>query len=333
MGFFGKILDAFTGGVGSAVSTAIGGAVGQALPLSKAEKQQNAFNAEQAKINRDWQAEMSNTAYQRGVADMSEAGLNPQMMYGGVSSGASTPSGATASSGGFSNRALQGAQVALEMQRSYAELRKLKAEAKLTEITAEYAPEKFNAEIDGLIAGAKSDEAKAHLTELQSTYQSVQNDFERDILTTSLRLSRGQIKLNDAQSRNVAMSSGLIQLKYITESKTWEQIDAQTKELLTRAGLNKENYEVAKAQVQKIWSDISVNDTIKTKNKEESALTIARKIGQNIDNAERVDPNDMSDKGKKTYQWFNKTLEVLGQVTGMVPSMKFNKTIKNYNMY
>lgn len=333
MGFFKNLLDAFTGGVGSAVSSAIGGAVGQVLPLSKSEKQQNAFNAEQAKINRDWQEQMSNTSYQRGVADMESAGLNPQMMYGGVSSGASTPSGATASSGGFSNRALQGAQVALQMQRSYAELRKLKAEAKLTEITAEYAPEKFNAEIDGLIAGAKSDEAKAHLTELQSTYQSVQNDFERDILTTSLRLSRGQIKLNDAQTRNVQMSSGLIQLKYITESKTWEQIDAQTKELLTRAGLNEANFDVAKAQVNKIWSDISVNDTIKTKNKEEAALTIARKIGQNIDNAERVDPNDMSEKGKKSYQWFNKTLEVLGQVTGMVPPMKFNKTIKNYNMY
>lgn len=321
MGFINKIFDAFTGGVGSAVSSAIGGAVGQVLPLSKSEKQQNAFNAEQAKINRDWQEQMSNTSYQRSVADMNQAGINPQMMYGGVSSGASTPSGATASSGGFSNRALEGAQVALQMQRSYAELRKLKAEAKLTEITAEYAPEKFNAEIDGLIAGAKSDEAKAHLTELQSTYQSVQNDYERDILTTSLRLSRGQIKLNDAQTRNVQMSSGLIQLKYITEAKTWSQLDAQTKELLSRAGLNDANYEVAKSQVQKIWSDISVNETIKTKNKEEAALTIARKIGQNIENSGRVNPEEMSKSGKKTYQWLNKTLEVLGSVSGIMSNM------------
>lgn len=333
MGFFKNLLDAFTGGFGSAVSSAVGGAVGQVMPLSKSEKQQNAFNAEEAQKTRDWQEKMSNTSYQRGVADMTQAGLNPQMMYGGVSSGASTPSGATASSGGFSNRALQGAQVALAMQRSYAELRKLKAEAKLTEISAEYAPEKFNAEIDGLIASAHSDEAKAHLTELQSTYQSVQNDYERDILTTSLRLSRGQIELNKAQTRNVEMSSGLIQLKYITESKTWEQIDAQTKELLSRAGLNEANFEVAKAQVNKIWSDISVNETVMSKNKEDTALTIARQIGQSIDNAERVNPNEMSDKGKKTYQWFNKSLEVLGQITGMIPSMKFNKTIKNYNMY
>lgn len=333
MGFFRNLLDAFTGGVGSAVSSAIGGAVGQVMPLSKAEKQQNAFNAEQAQINRDWQAEMSNTSHQRAVADMEKAGLNAQMMYGGVSSGASTPSGATASSGGFSHNALQGAQVALQMQRSYAELRKIKADAKLAEIEADYAPEKFSAEIDGLIASAKSDEAKAHLTELQSVYQSVQNDYERDLLNTSLRLSRGQIKLNEAQTRNVEMSSGLIQLKYITESKTWEQIDAQTKELLTRAGLNEANYEVAKAQVNKIWSDIEVNETVKSKNKEETSLTIARRMGQAIDNAERVDPNDMSEKGKKSYQWFNKSLEVLGQITGMVPSMKFNKTIKNYNMY
>ena len=64
MGFFRNLLDSFTGGVGSAVSSAIGGAVGQVLPLSKSEKQQNAFNAEQAKINRDWQEQMSNTSYQ-----------------------------------------------------------------------------------------------------------------------------------------------------------------------------------------------------------------------------------------------------------------------------
>lgn len=322
MGFFGKIFDAFTGGVGSAVSSAIGGAVGQVLPLSKAEKQQNAFNAEQAKINRDWQAEMSNTSYQRGVADMEKAGLNPQMMYGGVSSGSSTPSGATASSGGLSNSALQGAQVALQMQRSYAELRKIKADAKLAEIEADYAPEKFSAEIDGLIASAKSDEAKAHLTELQSTYQSVQNDYERDLLNTSLRLSKGQIKLNDAQTRNVKMSSGLIQMKYMTEAKTWSQIDAQTRELLTRAGVNEANYEVAKAQVSKIWSDIDVNETVKSKNKEESALTIARRIGQSIDNAERVDPNEMNGHTKKAYQWFNKSLEVLGTITSVIPHLK-----------
>lgn len=64
-------------------------------------QQQNAqqqFNAEQAALNREWQERMSNTAYQRGTADMIAAGLNPAMMYGGTAQSASTPSGSAASS-------------------------------------------------------------------------------------------------------------------------------------------------------------------------------------------------------------------------------------------
>lgn len=54
----------------------------------------NAFSASEAQKNRDWQEMMSNTAYQRSMADMKAAGLNPILAYSNGS--ASTPGGSSA---------------------------------------------------------------------------------------------------------------------------------------------------------------------------------------------------------------------------------------------
>lgn len=58
------------------------------------------FNSTEALANREWQERMSNTAYQRAVKDMKEAGLNPILAF--QNGGASTPGGSTATISGAS---------------------------------------------------------------------------------------------------------------------------------------------------------------------------------------------------------------------------------------
>lgn len=63
------------------------------------EKAMN-FSADQAALYRDWLTELSNTAHQREMADLREAGLNPKLagsLGGAFTPSASSPSGVTSS--------------------------------------------------------------------------------------------------------------------------------------------------------------------------------------------------------------------------------------------
>ncbi|QGH72668.1 MAG: putative minor capsid protein [Microviridae sp. ctnrr37] len=98
------------------------------------------FGADQAQKQMDFQERMSNTTYQRSMADMEAAGLNPILAF--QQGGASTPGGASqqgvSSSGakaeyrnqyaGAVSSALQAMQIAAQIQQSAALTDLMKAE-------------------------------------------------------------------------------------------------------------------------------------------------------------------------------------------------------------
>ena len=66
--------------------------------MSGAEKEAFKLSAQEAQKARDWNLQMDNTKYQRQVADMQSAGINPALaMSGGVSTQATSNAMANAS--------------------------------------------------------------------------------------------------------------------------------------------------------------------------------------------------------------------------------------------
>lgn len=88
---------------------------------------QNYANARQAEQAMAFEERMSNTAYQRAMADMKAAGLNPMLAYS--KGGASTPSGFQARMENTQAQALNSAMVASQIEMNKAQARKTSAEA------------------------------------------------------------------------------------------------------------------------------------------------------------------------------------------------------------
>lgn len=156
---------------------------------AEGEKTRN-FNADQANINREYQERLSNTAYQRSMNDMARAGLNPILAY--QKGGASSPTGATASTGIVSGAAPkeatniigQAASSALGARRANQELENMKIQNDLTR--SQTAQSLSATTLNNETAKKAEAEKNIRLQELSPAKRNaVEADIERDVLQNS----------------------------------------------------------------------------------------------------------------------------------------------------
>lgn len=215
------------------------GTVANWMHQEEMQEDEQVFNASQAGLQREWAQNMSNTQYQRGVADMRAAGLNPALAY--ERGGAGVPSGASASSGsgpgGSAPRFTESMQAAsaaavnaaLE-DRTRAEAGKVRAEEK--EILARTPT--YGVQIDRLRQDIAESQEKIRLMVAQGeqTYasasvarQSVVNmQAELPRIRATVDQLRSMAALNDQQVQALAVQMG--------------KSVAETKEIVQRVGAN-----------------------------------------------------------------------------------------------
>lgn len=151
--------------------TQLGGVAAQVGYNIYANKQNQKFNAQQAELQRQYETQMANTAYQRQQADLKAAGLNPHLAGG--QGGADTTAGAAATSsgmqaadiGGLGAFGLQTAITKAQKENLEADTRlkgkeagKTEAETKMTEALTKVQPALIKAQT--ALANANTDKAK-----------------------------------------------------------------------------------------------------------------------------------------------------------------------------
>jgi hypothetical protein len=203
------------------------------------------FDAQQAQIARDYNTQMANTSYQRGVKDMQAAGLNPMLAYS--QGGAATPTssaptvspgsapmagGSTASTGGWAGATTPQVQripldaignSALDMMTKKAAIDKMDSETSVNQADVPFKQQLTNQAAQQVLnLGEQFDQIRAQTNNIsQDTIRTMADSRLKDIQGTYYKiqsdLANHQIQATDASARLDGVRADLADLQRDTQ--------------------------------------------------------------------------------------------------------------------
>lgn len=162
----------------------------------------NAASAHEAYLNRRFQKNMSNTEYQRGVADMKAAGLNPALAY--QQGGASTPSGSTASQDDPIAGGIKGAATGVDMVQRQAQTLSTLADTRKSVAEAKYLEAIGSERVSQFQAGGRKLGYEVGIAGQREAQEAVKTDFDTLAAGPRMKLLRGGVEL---QGKHIAGAS------------------------------------------------------------------------------------------------------------------------------
>ena len=229
---------------------------------------QNHSAKKEAQRNRDWQADMSNTAVQRRVADLKKAGLNPLLAVSNASSGASTPSGAMAQVSKFDPAFITAITNAKAVKKNNELIDKEKdvKDAEIRNIDADTRAKDANTRLTEIDAILKSDQSE--LVKLQQASLKIKNMLdEQNVITVqrqneilSIESQKKQLEMIEQDLKNKGIAVDFEQQKILldllkAEKGAWKN---------TAFGMNIKSLINGVRDIADIFVDITPNTTTKS---------------------------------------------------------------------